>query len=268
MQPDKRIVFDVETQKEFAEVGGYRNVHMLGVSVAGVYNYADDSYRAYEEKELPELEKTMAAADLIIGFNTKHFDYQVLQPYFNSLALAQAPTLDLMEKLEAALGYRPGLDALARATLGEQKSSHGLEALKWFREGKIDEIKKYCLQDVKLTKDIYEYGLNHGSVLFESRVSGLQTVPASWSVEKDKKDIKIVLSQAFKNKQMVEIDYVSMKAEDGEEARKKRNIEIYSMNGDTIEAFCHTRQDKRYFKMYRILNAKTVDLTPQRPSLF
>lgn len=268
MTNDKRLVFDVETQKEFAEVGGYRNVHMLGVSVAGVYNYADDSYKAYTEQELPELEKVMGEANLIIGFNTKHFDYQVLQPYFKNLALAQAPTLDLMEKLEAVLGYRPGLGALASATLGEQKSSHGLEALKWFREGKIDEIKKYCLQDVKLTKDIYEYGLNHGSVLFESRVNGLQTVPASWSTDKEKKDIQSVLASAFKNKQVVEIDYVSMKAEDGEEARKKRNIEIYSINKDTVEAFCHTRQDKRYFKIYRVLDAKVVGAGHQRPSLF
>lgn len=263
-----KLVFDVETQKEFAEVGGYRNVHLLGVSVVGVYNYADDSYKSYEEKDLAELEKVMAEASLIVGFNTKHFDYQVLQPYFKSLILAGAPTLDLMEKLEAVLGYRPGLDALARATLGEQKSSHGLEALKWFREGKIDEIKKYCLQDVRLTKDIYEYGLNHGSVLFESRVNGLQTVPASWSTAKDKKDIQSVLASAFKNKQVVEIDYVSMKAEDGEEARKKRNIEIYAINKDTVEAYCHIRQDKRYFKIYRILDAKTVEAGQQRPSLF
>ncbi len=263
-----KLVFDVETQKEFAEVGGYRNVHLLGVSVVGVYNYADDSYKAYEEKDLAELEKVMADSSLIIGFNTKHFDYQVLQPYFKNLVLAQAPTLDLMEKLEAVLGYRPGLDALAHATLGEQKSSHGLEALKWYREGKLEEIKKYCLQDVKLTKDIYEYGLNHGSVLFESRVDGLKTMPASWSTVKDKKDIKSVLAGAFKNKQVVEIDYVSMKAEDGEEARKKRNIEIYAINGDTVEAFCHTRQGKRYFKVYRVLDAKVVEAGHQRPSLF
>lgn len=268
MNADKRIVFDVETKKEFAEVGGYRNAHLLGVSVVGVYTYADNQFKAYEENELAELEKAMAEAELIIGFNIKHFDYQVLQPYFKNLNLAAAPSLDLMEKLEEVLGFRPGLDALAKSTLGAQKTSHGLEALKWFREGKIQQIKDYCLQDVKLTRDLYEYGLNHGSLMFESRTDGLKAIPASWSTEKDKKDIRSILTSAFKNKEMIEIDYVSMKSEDGEEARKKRNIEIYSINGDTVEAFCHTRQDRRHFKLYRILDVKKIDSAPQRPSLF
>lgn len=268
MQQDKRLVFDVETQKELAEVGGFRNVHLLGISVVGVYTYADDTYKAYEEKDLPELEKVMADTSLIIGFNTKHFDNQVIQPYFKNFTIADAPTLDLMEKLEAVLGYRPGLGALASATLGEQKSGHGLEALQWYKEGKIDQIKKYCLQDVKLTKEVYEYGLNHGSVLFESRVSGLQTVAASWFNDKEKKDIQAILADAYKNKKLVEIDYVSMKSEDGEEARKKRNIEIYSINKDTIEAYCHTRKDKRYFKIHRILDARVIDEEHKIPSLF
>lgn len=268
MTNDKRLVFDVETKKEFAEVGGYRNAHLLGVSVVGVYTYNDDQFKAYEEHELAELEKAMSEAGLIIGFNIKHFDYPVLQPYFKNLVLAQAPTLDLMEKVEEVVGFRVGLDSLAQNTLGAKKTSHGLEALQWFREGKIQQIKDYCLQDVKLTRDLYEYGLNHGSLMFESRTDGLKTIPATWSTEKDKKDIRSVLAAAFKNKQLVEIDYVSMKSEDGEEARKKRNIEIYSIHGDTIEAFCHIRQDRRYFKLYRILDARTVDLAVQRPSLF
>ena len=85
MSNDTRIVFDLETKKEFAEVGGYRNVHLLGVSVAGVYNYSDSSYRAYEEHELGGLEDLIAGASLLIGFNSKHFDNQVLQPYFKKV---------------------------------------------------------------------------------------------------------------------------------------------------------------------------------------
>lgn len=268
MANDNRIVFDLETKKEFAEVGGYRNVHMLGVSVAGVYNYFDSSYRAYEESELGEFEDLVANASLLVGFNNKHFDNQVLQPYFKKVNLSAIPALDIMEKIEEVLGFRIGLDALSRVTLGEQKSSHGLEALKWFREGKIEEVKKYCLQDVKLTKELYEYGLNHGSVLFESRAEGIKAVPARWAESKSGKDIKAILSNALKNKEVVEIDYVSTKAEDGEDARKKRNIEIYHIKGDIIEAFCHTRQDKRNFRIYRILDANVVGTEHKRPALF
>ena len=268
MANDNRIVFDLETKKEFAEVGGYRNVHLLGISVAGVYNYTNDSYRAYEEHELGEFEDLIANASLLIGFNSKHFDNQVLQPYFKKVDLSAIPALDIMEKIEQVVGFRIGLDALSRVTLGEQKSSHGLEALKWFREGKIDEVKKYCLQDVKLTKDLYEYGLNHGSVLFESRMEGVKAIPARWAEGKDGKDIKAILSNALKNKEVVEIDYVSTKSEDGEDTRKKRNIEIYHIKGDTIEAFCHIRNDKRNFKIYRILDANVIGSEQKRPSLF
>ena len=267
MPAENKIVFDVETKKQFDEVGGSRNAHLLGVSVAGAYNYADDSFSAFEESELDRLEELMSRASLIIGFNIKHFDYPVLQPYFKKVTLSQLPTLDLMEKLEEVVGFRVGLDALAKSTLGEQKSSHGLEALRWFREGRIDEVKKYCLHDVKLTRDIYEYGLKHGSVLFESRVNGLRTVPAGWAAGSSN-EIRAILSQAFQNKQVVEIDYVSHKAEDGEEARKKRSIEIYSIKGDTVEAFCHLRQDRRHFKLHRILDARAVEMSHQRPALF
>ncbi|MBI4120498.1 MAG: ribonuclease H-like domain-containing protein [Parcubacteria group bacterium] len=267
MSAENKIVFDVETKKQFDEVGGSRNTHLLGVSVAGVYNYADDSFEAFEESGLERLEELMLGASLVIGFNIKHFDYPVLQPYFKKAVLARLPTLDLMEKLEEVVGFRLGLDALAKSTLGEQKSSHGLEALQWFREGRLDEVKKYCLHDVKLTRDLYEYGLKHGSVLFESRQGGLRTVPAGW-VAGDSNQIRSILAQAFKNKQVVEIDYVSHKSEDGEEARKKRSIEIYSIKGDTVEAFCHMRQDKRHFKLYRILEARVVEMSHQRPALF
>lgn len=268
MSNDNRIVFDLETKKEFAEVGGYRNVHLLGISVAGVFSYADDQYRAFEEREIDQLEEMISNASLLIGFNNKHFDNQVLQPYFKNVDLSKIPTVDLMEKIEGVVGFRLGLDALARVTLGEQKTSHGLEALKWFREGKIEEIKKYCLQDVKLTKELYEYGLNHGSVLFESRNEGVKAVPARWAESKNGKDIKTILSLALKNKEVVEIDYVSTKSEDGEDARKKRNIEIYHIKGDTIEAFCHLRQDKRNFKIFRILDANVVGTEHKRPTLF
>jgi DEAD/DEAH box helicase domain-containing protein len=96
MTNDNRIVFDLETKKEFAEVGGYRNVHMLGVSVAGVYNYFDGSYRAYEESELGEFEDLIANSSLLIGFNNKHFDNQVIQPYFKKVDISAIPTLDIL----------------------------------------------------------------------------------------------------------------------------------------------------------------------------
>jgi len=268
MSADKKLVFDIETQKSFEEIGGSLNLPLLGVSVVGVYDYSTDQFLTFEEPELFKLEELMSGASLIIGFNSKYFDYPVLQAYFKRITLERLPTLDLMEQLAQVVGYRVGLDALSKSTLGEQKSSHGLEALKWFKEGRIDEVKKYCLQDVKLTRDLYEYGLKHGSVFFESRTNGLISIAASWGAHQEEPSIRSLLDQAWKEKQIIEIDYVSTRAEDGEDTRKRRQIEIHAIKGDIIEAFCHMRQDKRYFQLRRILDAKLISADHQRPTLF
>jgi len=53
----------------------------LGVSVLGAYVYGDDKYYTYEEHELPDFEKLLKNAGVVIGFNINHFDLPVLQPY-------------------------------------------------------------------------------------------------------------------------------------------------------------------------------------------
>ena len=51
-----------------------------------------------------------------------------------------------------------------------------------FKEGKMDEIKKYCLKDVEITKNLYEFGKKNGHVLFYSRdAGGKMAVPVNWS---------------------------------------------------------------------------------------
>ena len=177
------IVFDVETKRSFDEVGGRNNFEKLGVSVVGAYLYGLDKYIAFEEHEIPEFEKLLLSSGRIIGFNIHHFDMPVLKPYF-SFKVKNLSTLDLMEDVERGVGFRVSLDNLSEQTLGERKSGDGMQAIRWYKEGKIDEIKKYCLKDVKLTKNLYEYGVKNGNVLFYSRdVSGRVAVPVNWKLE-------------------------------------------------------------------------------------
>lgn len=182
------IVFDIETQKSFDEVGGRDNFGKLGVSVIGAYVYGGDlpagkagKYLTFEEHEIPEFEKLLKTAGRVVGFNIHHFDLAVLQPYL-SWNLKTLSTLDLMDDIKKSLGFRLYLDSLAEATLGVRKSGSGLEALKWYKEGKIDEIKKYCLKDVEITKNLYEFGQKHGHVLFYSRdANGRVAIPVAWN---------------------------------------------------------------------------------------
>lgn len=175
-----QIVLDLETQKSFDEVGG-RNFADLGVTVVGTFSYETGEYRAYMEDEIGELEKLISEATRIIGFNIKRFDFPVLQPYTKRLKLSELPYLDLMEELEKILGHRLSLQSLATATLNEGKSGSGLDAIRYFRDGEIEKLKKYCLDDVRLTKELYEYGKKFGSVSYLSKDrSNKLAVKVSW----------------------------------------------------------------------------------------
>ena len=184
-------MFDIETKKSFDEVGGRTNFHLLGVSVVGVYVYGMDlpageagTYSTFEEHEIPEFERLIKNAARVIGFNIHHFDLAVLQPYI-SWSLKSLFTLDLMDDVKKSLGHRLYLDSLAEATLGVRKSGDGLQALRWYKEGKMDEIKKYCLKDVEITKNLYEFGAKNGHVLFYSRdASGRVAIPVNWDNNK------------------------------------------------------------------------------------
>ncbi|MEA1964880.1 MAG: ribonuclease H-like domain-containing protein [Candidatus Aerophobetes bacterium] len=178
---ENKIVLDLETQKSFDEVGG-RKMHLLGVSVVGVYSYFNDKYTTFEEKEMPELEKILKSVGLIIGFSIKRFDLPVLEPYL-SIPIYSLPTLDIMKEIVRVTGHRVSLNSVAQATLGETKSGSGLEAIRFFREGKIGKLKRYCLDDVRITREIYEHGLRYREISFISKYNrSKHSIPVSWSI--------------------------------------------------------------------------------------
>lgn len=161
-----KIVLDLETQKDFAQVGGRNKPHLLRVSVAGIYAYQEEKYYCFTESELSKVSDFLAAADQVIGFNILQFDYAVLQPYLN-FPLTEIPTLDILEEIEKVLGHRISLESVASQTLGSRKTGTGLAAIKLWKNGQLEELKKYCLSDVKLTKGIYEYGQKYGRLLYQ-----------------------------------------------------------------------------------------------------
>lgn len=175
------IVLDVETQRLAQEVGGWRNRHKLGVSVAVTYNEATGLYHAYLEQELDALFQELEGAGAVVGYNLLDFDYAVLAPYAPAgFHLWDLPTVDLLDHLERRLGFRVGLDAVAAATLGKSKSADGLEAVRWFRQGLLDKVIAYCRQDVEVTYEVYRFGREHGFVRFWDRYSRLREVPVRW----------------------------------------------------------------------------------------
>ena len=173
------IVLDVETQKGFHEVDR-KKLHLLKISVACIYDSLTDSYHAFEEKELLKLEELLKQADLVVGFNIRDFDFEVLAPYLVT-PVKSLPVLDLLVEFEKARGHRISLQSVAQGTLGVSKSGTGWDAIRLYSEGRMDELKKYCLDDVRITKDVYEYGAKHGKISFISnRDYQTHEVPVTW----------------------------------------------------------------------------------------
>jgi len=173
------VVFDVETQHSFGEVGGRRNLHRLGLSVAVTFNEADGRYRYYTEENVADLVEELKRGSLVVGFNLFGFDYQVLQPY-TDFPLQDLPTLDIMQDIYRRVGFRLGLDALAQATLGVAKSGDGLQAVRWWRQGQMDKLFEYCRKDVEITWQLYDFGRRNKYVQYLDKRWRLRKVPVNW----------------------------------------------------------------------------------------
>ncbi|MBI4431869.1 MAG: ribonuclease H-like domain-containing protein [Candidatus Omnitrophica bacterium] len=174
------VVVDVETQKGFHEVDR-KKLYLLKVSVACAYDSQTDSYFSFEEKEMLKLEELLKQADLVVGFNVRDFDMEVLAPYFVT-PVKSFPVFDMLVEFEKIRGHRISLQSLAQATLNVSKSGSGWDAIKLYADGRINELKKYCLDDVRITKDIYEYGLKKGHLKFISnRDYQTYEVPVDWT---------------------------------------------------------------------------------------
>jgi DEAD/DEAH box helicase domain-containing protein len=159
------VVFDLETQNIFQEVGS-SDAAALDISVASVYDSGTDSYTTVTIDEIDTLWPIIEQADALVGYNSNHFDIPLLNKYYPG-DLTQIKSIDLLDDIKNSLGRRLRLDGVAQATVGAKKSADGLQAVRWWREGKIKEIKKYCEQDVKVTKDVFEYARKHGHVKFK-----------------------------------------------------------------------------------------------------
>jgi hypothetical protein len=263
------LVIDFETKKSFAEVGGEQNIRELGISVAGVYSYAKGAFFAFEEQELPKFEEMLKNTGHLIGFNLVHFDIPVIEPYLKEVKIDRIAVTDIFVDAVNFLGHRVGLGGVAKATLGVSKSGHGLEALEWFKQGRVDDVKKYCLDDVRITRDLYEYGKKHNHILFESFIDGkIHSIPVSWGKEIVRPVLQI-LEEGLKRRRRISIEYVSSEDSDGLGFRKSRLIDIYKIrpNGE-IEAYCHLRKSLRNFRTNRILKAELTSDSYAIPSDF
>jgi DEAD/DEAH box helicase domain-containing protein len=174
------VYFDLETQKSADDVGGWDKIRDMRMSVGVTYSTARGDYKIYGEPQVNDLIKELQRADLVVGFNILRFDYEVLQGHNDFFDYNQVPTLDMMVELAKSLQHRLSLDSIANATLGVEKTAEGMQAIQWFRQGRLLEIAEYCCYDVKLTKLVHEYGAKHKQLFYTNRFGNKLAVPAAW----------------------------------------------------------------------------------------
>jgi DEAD/DEAH box helicase domain-containing protein len=181
-QNKKIYVFDLETQRSAEEVGGWRNKHLMRVSCAVLQDVGTGEMLTFTENDMDRLVDQLFEADLVVGFNVIDFDYNVLRAY-SAHDLTAIKTFDILADIHERLGHRIGLGALAEAALGEPKSADGLQAIEWFREGKLEKVIDYCGKDVILTGRLFEFGLRKGYLLYEHREAGMVRLKVDWDLD-------------------------------------------------------------------------------------
>ena len=177
------LYFDLETQKSAEDVDGWGNIHLMGLAVGVVWDSLEQKYFSYLENEASKLVEKLRTANLVVGFNVKKFDYGVLQPYAD-FDLHEITTFDMLEDIKLKLNHRLSLNHLAENTLNSKKSADGLISLQWYKEGKIDKIVEYCQQDVKVTRDLFEYGEKYDHIKYKTRSGVAKDLKVDWKVDK------------------------------------------------------------------------------------
>lgn len=169
------VVFDLETKHTFREFSEHAK---LGITVLGLYDYATNKGQVFTEKELNQVFPIFERASYLIGYNSNGFDLPVLQAYYPG-DVTHFASFDILEDIKAKIGRRIALNDVAGPTLNIKKSGHGLQAIEHYKQGRWDELKKYCLDDVMITKQVFDYGLKFGEIHYMNEL-GKASIRVDW----------------------------------------------------------------------------------------
>ena len=183
----RKVVFDIETKNIFQDVGS-SNPADLDIAVVGLFDYETNSYKSFTEEEFDKMWPIFQKADVLITFTGDYFDIPLLNKYYKRAGLGDLTkihSLDVLTEIKNQYGRRMKLDQLAEGTFGINKSGSGFDAVAWWRTGRIDDIRKYCLDDVKITKDIYEYALKNKRLMFKQGpfIKEIKLDTKNWELE-------------------------------------------------------------------------------------
>lgn len=183
----RKIVFDIETRNSPTDFGKW-DATLLDIAIVAIHDSETDSYSSYLVEDLPKLWPILEKADMLIGFNSDHFDIPLLNKYYAG-DLTKIKSLDILKEIRLAYGRRMKLDQLAEGSLGKKKSGHGLDAIQWWKQGLIEKIRDYCIDDVRITKEIYEYARTNNKLIFKEggKLNEIKLDTSNWEAPNENK---------------------------------------------------------------------------------
>lgn len=158
------VTFDIETANWMSDTGSSDPAD-LQIAIVCIHDSETNSYSSFLESELGGLWNILERTDMLIGYNSDHFDIPLLNKYYPG-DLTRIKSLDLMKEVYDVLGHRLKLDTIAEATLGEKKLASGSQSLQWWKAGEIDKVREYCLKDVEITRKLFDYALEKGTLRY------------------------------------------------------------------------------------------------------
>ena len=185
----RAFIYDIEIVKAIPERNGENDLDVeycagwqdhanMGISVCGGFEYDSGRYRVFCTDNLHQFADAVERADIIVGFNNIPFDNAVIRATWQPLVKLpenwEAKSYDLLREIWVAAGLGPefnfkthggfGLDAMCEKNFGTKKSGNGALAPKMWQRGQIGNVIDYCLNDVALTKQLFDKVLADGTL--------------------------------------------------------------------------------------------------------
>jgi DEAD/DEAH box helicase domain-containing protein len=161
----RAITFDIETSNIMSATSR-NDLSQLNLSVVAIHDSETNEFSSYSQEELPKLWPILERADMLIGYNSDAFDIPILNKYYAG-DLSKIRSLDLMVEVQKVLGRRLRLQSLAEATLNKGKGGDGLKAVEWWAQGLHDKVREYCIEDVRITRQLFDYALTKGMLKYK-----------------------------------------------------------------------------------------------------
>lgn len=176
MRPLNIVIYDTEIIKGILKKGeqpvegieycnGWRDFENMGISVIGAYDYLEDRYRVFCQYNFTEFQQLLNRADVVVDFNGYQFDAPLLNA--NGMGFNKDKHFDILRQIWKAEGYDPdkfdfrthanyGLDACCWENFGIRKTGNGALAPIDWQQGRFGEVIDYCLNDIRMTKQLFD----------------------------------------------------------------------------------------------------------------